>query len=204
MITEVADLYTLHPMQLASLERMGEKSAQNILEGLEASKQVSFARVLFALGIRYVGETVAKKLASAFKNIDHLINATQEQLTEVDEIGERIASSVINYFSDDNNLRLIEKLRQIGLQFSLSEEEQSAHSVKLEGMSFVVSGSFASFSRDELKSLIEKNGGKNLSGVSSKTSYLVAGDKIGPSKLAKAEKLGVKIISEEEFKTMIE
>ncbi|MCU4166409.1 NAD-dependent DNA ligase LigA [Carboxylicivirga caseinilyticus] len=204
MINDVADLYNLHPMQLSSLERMGEKSAQNILDGLETSKQVNFARVLFALGIRYVGETVAKKLASAFKNIDNLMNASLEELTEVDEIGERIASSVKGYFGDENNQTLIEKLRKIGLQFELSEQETATHSDKLEGLSFVVSGSFASFSRDELKSLIEKNGGKNVSGVSSKTSYLVAGDKIGPSKLAKAEKLGVKIISEEEFKSMIE
>jgi len=204
IINDVADLYTLHPMQLTSLDRMGEKSAQNILDGLEASRQVNFARVLFALGIRYVGETVAKKLASAFKNIDALMKATQEELTEVDEIGDRIASSVIGYFGEEHNQALIEKLQKVGLQFELSEEETATHSDKLEGMSFVVSGSFASFSRDELKSIIEKNGGKNLSGVSSKTSYLVAGDKIGPSKLAKAEKLGVKIISEDDFKSMIE
>ncbi|MCG8582825.1 MAG: NAD-dependent DNA ligase LigA, partial [Bacteroidales bacterium] len=203
-VKNVADLYELHPMQLSGLERMGDKSANNILEGLEASKQVIFARVLFALGIRYVGETVAKKLASAFKNIDSLMAATQEQLIEVDEIGDRIAQSVTEYFSHDENILLIERLKNIGLQFQLSEEEQSQHSTKLEGLSFVVSGSFASFSRDELKGLIEKNGGKNLSGVSSKTNYLVAGDKIGPSKLAKAEKLNVNIISEEEFKQMID
>nr|WP_319399080.1 NAD-dependent DNA ligase LigA [uncultured Carboxylicivirga sp.] len=204
MINDVADLYNLHPMQLTSLDRMGDKSAQNILDGLEASKKVNFARVLFALGIRYVGETVAKKLTSAFKNIDNLINATQEELTEVDEIGDRIASSVLGYFGEEHNIELINKLRKVGLQFELSEEETATHSDKLDGLSFVVSGSFASFSRDELKSLIEKNGGKNVSGVSSKTNYLVAGDKIGPSKLAKAEKLGIKIISEDEFKSLIE
>ncbi|MCU4155790.1 NAD-dependent DNA ligase LigA [Carboxylicivirga sp. A043] len=203
-VKNVADLYELHPMQLSGLERMGTKSANNILEGLEASKQIIFARVLFALGIRYVGETVAKKLASAFKSIDNLMAATLEQLVEVDEIGERIAQSVVEYFEKEQNVQLIERLKTIGLQFQLSEEEQSQHSSKLEGLSFVVSGSFASFSRDELKSLIEKNGGKNLSGVSSKTNYLVAGDKIGPSKLAKAEKLKVNIISEEEFKQMID
>lgn len=203
MINDVADLYSLHPMQLASLERMGEKSARNILIGLNASKQVNFARVLFALGIRYVGATVAKKLASAFKNIDNLMNASLEDLIEVDEIGERIASSVMAFFNNDNNKELIDKLRHIGLQFSLSEEEQTNHSNKLKGLSFVISGSFNSFSRDELKALIEKNGGKNLNGVSSKTSYLIAGDKIGPSKLTKAEKLGVQIISEEEFKALI-
>ncbi len=203
LVKDVADLYTLHPMQLAGLERMGDKSANNILAGLEASKQVNFARVLFALGIRYVGETVAKKLASAFKNIDQLMEATLEQLTEVDEIGERIAQSVVEYFGKEQNRELIARLKHIGLQFQLSEEEQAQHSNKLEGLSFVVSGSFSSFSRDELKALIEKNGGKNLSGVSSKTNYLVAGDKIGPSKLAKAEKLSVSIISEDEFKQMI-
>ena len=203
-INNVADLYHLHPMQLNSLERMGEKSIQNILLGLEASKQVPFARVLFALGIRYVGETVAKKLTSAFKNIDALMAATQEQLINVDEIGDRIAMSVKEYFSQDANLKMIENLRASGLQFMLSEDETANHSTILEGLSFVVSGSFASFSRDELKGLIEKNGGKNLSGVSSKTNYLVAGDKIGPSKLAKAEKLKVSIISEDDFKQMIE
>ncbi len=202
-IHNIADLYALHPMQLSSLERMGDKSANNIIAGLEASKQVNFARVLFALGIRYVGETVAKKLASAFRNIDSLMNATLEQLTEVDEIGERIAQSVLEYFANEQNRELITRLKQIGLQFQLSEEEQAQHSNALEGLSFVVSGSFSSFSRDELKGLIEKNGGKNLSGVSSKTNYLVAGDKIGPSKLAKAEKLNVNIISEEEFKQLI-
>ncbi len=203
-IKDVADLYHLHPMQLSNLERMGEKSAKNILLGLEASKEVPFARVLFALGIRYVGETVAKKLASAFKNIEALIAATQEQLINVDEIGDRIAKSVIEYFGQEQNQALIERLKTIGLQFTLSEEEKASHSTILEGLSFVVSGSFTSFSRDELKSLIEKNGGKNLSSVSSKTNYLVAGDKIGPSKLAKAEKLNVAIISEDDFKQMIE
>ena len=202
-IKNVSDLYYLHPMQLSNLERMGDKSANNIILGLEASKSVPFARVLFAIGIRYVGETVAKKLASAFKNIDVLMTASQEQLIEVDEIGERIALSVVEYFSHEENKSLIENLKSIGLQFQLSEEEQANHSTVLEGLSFVVSGSFTSFSRDELKSLIEKNGGKNLSGVSSKTNYLVAGDKIGPSKLAKAEKLNVSIISEDDFKQMI-
>ena len=203
-IKNVSDLYHLHPMQLSGLERMGDKSAHNILLGLEASKKVPFARVLFALGIRYVGETVAKKLASSFKNIETLMTATQEQLVEVDEIGERIAKSVVEFFSHEQNQTLIERLKTIGLQFSLSEEEKVNHSTKLEGLSFVVSGSFTGFSRDELKGLIEKNGGKNLSGVSSKTNYLVAGDKIGPSKLAKAEKLNVSIISEDDFKQMIE
>ncbi len=203
-IKDVADLYQLHPMQLSGLDRMGDKSADNILKGLEASKEVNFARVLFALGIRYVGETVAKKLASAFKNIDDLMQASLEELVNVDEIGERIALSVTDFFSQEKNIGLIEKLKLAGLQFKLSDEEQASHSTKLDGLSFVVSGSFTSFSRDELKGLIEKNGGKNVSGVSSKTNYLVAGDKIGPSKLAKAEKLNVSIISEDDFKKMIE
>jgi len=203
-VKNVADLYELHPMQLSNLERMGDKSANNILAGLEASKQVNFARVLFALGIRYVGETVAKKLSSAFKNIDSLMNASLDELIEVDEIGPQIAQSVVEYFSNEHNGALVTRLKALGLQFKLSDEEQMQHSNKLEGLSFVVSGSFSGFSRDELKGLIEKNGGKNLSGVSSKTNYLVAGDKIGPSKLAKAEKLKVTIISEEEFKQLIE
>ncbi|WP_439184591.1 NAD-dependent DNA ligase LigA [Carboxylicivirga taeanensis] len=202
-IKNIADLYALTPQQLTGLQRMGDKSANNIVAGLEASKQVNFARVLFALGIRYVGETVAKKLASAFKTIENLMNADMEQLTEVDEIGERIAQSVMAYFANEENRELIKQLKHIGLQLELSDEEQAQHSTALEGLSFVVSGSFSSFSRDELKALIEKNGGKNLSGVSSKTNYLVAGDKIGPSKLAKAEKLNVSIISEDEFKQMI-
>ncbi len=204
LIHNVADLYTLHPMQLLSLERMGDKSANNIISGIEASKEVPFSRVLFALGIRYVGETVAKKLANAFKSIDKLMNASFEELTEVDEIGERIAISIQQYFSTEKNKTLIEKLKSHKLQFQSIEDKSIEKTNHLNGMNFVVSGTFANFSRDELKSIIENNGGKNLSGVSSKTTYLVAGEKTGPSKLTKAEKLGVKIISEDDFMKLIE
>jgi DNA ligase (NAD+) len=165
---------------------------------------VPFPRVLFALGIRFVGETVAKKLAMAFKNIDSLAQATQEELVEVEEIGERIAGSVIEFFADERNRQIVEKLKQAGLQFELSEQEAKTDSQLLAGKSFVISGSFAKHSRDEIKQLIEKNGGENSSSISSKTDYLVAGDKIGPSKLAKAEKLEISIISEDDLLNLIQ
>lgn len=204
LVKSVADLYYLHPMQLISLERIGDKSARNIIAGVEASKQVPFDRVLFAIGIRFVGATVAKKLAVAFGTIDQLAQATQEQLIEVDEIGDRIAQSVVTFFENPANLQLIEQLKQAGLQMELIKDESEPQSDKLAGQSFVVSGTFSRFSRDELKGLIEQHGGKNLSGVSSKTNYLVAGDKTGPSKMAKADKLGVQILSEEEFIQLID
>ncbi len=203
LIKDISDLYSLHPMQLTPLERLGEKSARNIIRSIEESKKVPFSRVLFALGIRYVGETVAKKLAMAFKSIDRLEQATFEELTAVDEIGERIAQSVIEYFADEKNREIIEKLKKAGLQFELSEEEMQTTSDALAGKSFVISGTFAKHSRDEIKQLIEKNGGKNSSSISSKTDYLVAGDKIGPAKLAKAEKLGIPIISEDDLLNLI-
>ncbi len=204
MVKDVADLYQLHPMQLISLERLGDKSANNILAGIEASKHIPFARVIFALGIRYVGETVAKKLTQAFPTIDKLMGASIEELMEVDEIGDRIAMSVKAFFEDNENLALIDRLRKAGLQMQVIEDKTITKTNKLNAQTFVVSGTFASFSRDELKSIIENNGGKNVSGVSAKTNYLVAGEKTGPSKLASAEKLGVKIISEQEFIGLIE
>ncbi len=204
MIHSIADLYRLDANQLTSLERIGDKSASNIMAGIEASKSVPFDRVLFAIGIRFVGATVAKKLAVAFGSIDELAQATQEQLMEVDEIGERIADSVRSFFEKSTNLDLIAQLKQAGLQMEMVKEDQAPESDLLVGQSFVVSGTFSRFSRDELKAIIEKNGGKNLSGVSAKTNYLVAGDKTGPSKMAKAEKLGVQILSEDEFIQLID
>ncbi|MDC6363099.1 MULTISPECIES: NAD-dependent DNA ligase LigA [Flavobacteriaceae] len=199
LIANYADLYTLTKEQVMPLERMAEKSAENLVNGVAASKSIPFERVLFALGIRYVGETVAKKLAKAYKNIDALMVATQEELIAVDEIGERIAESVIRFFADSSNVELVDRLKSYGLQFSLSEEQLENQTDKLKGQTFVVSGVFESISRDDLKKLIEDNGGKVASSISSKTSFVVAGDNMGPSKKTKAESLGVPIISEQEF-----
>ncbi len=199
LIANYADLYTLTIEQVIPLERMAEKSAENLVNGVAASKNIPFERVLFALGIRYVGETVAKKLAKAYKNIDALMAATHEELVAVDEIGDRIAESVIHFFAEPANLELVERLKTHGLQFSLSEEQLENQTDKLKGQTFVVSGVFESISRNELKKIIEDNGGKVASSVSSKTTFLVAGENMGPSKRTKAENLGVPIISEEEF-----
>ena len=199
LIDDYADLYTLTKEQILPLERMAEKSAENLVNGVQASVKIPFERVLFALGIRYVGETVAKKLAKAFKNIDALMTASQEQLVAVDEIGERIAESVVNFFSEPANMEIIDRLKSYGLQFSLSEEQLENQTELLKGQTFVVSGVFENISRNELKKMIEDNGGKVSSSISSKTSFLIAGDKMGPSKKTKAESLGVPIISEQEF-----
>lgn len=201
LISSFADLYKLTFDQIVSLERMGDKSANNLLDGLKASKDVPFERVLFAIGIRFVGQTVAKKLAKAFKSMDAIVAANFDQLVAVDEIGEKIALSVMDFFNKEENLELIKELKEAGLQFEA--EEQEGVSDRLEGASLVVSGVFNAFSRDELKQLIELNGGKVSSSISSKTTYLVAGDKMGPSKLKKATDLGVNIISEDEFIKLI-
>ena len=203
LVKTVADLYKLKVSDIAILERMGMKSAQNIIEGINNSRIVPFERVVYAIGIRFVGETVAKKLAYAFKDIDSLMNATKEELIAVDEIGERIAESVIKYFADERNRSLIEELRTEGLQLKLSEERISMFSNTLSGLSIVISGTFEKHSRDEYKSLIEQHGGKNTSSVSAKTDYILAGANMGPAKLEKAQKLGVKVINENEFLTMI-
>jgi DNA ligase (NAD+) len=203
LIQNYADLYTLTVDQIIPLERMAEKSAENLVNGVAASKQIPFERVLFGLGIRYVGETVAKKLAKAYKNIDALMVASQEELVAVDEIGERIAESVVQFFSEDKNQEIVERLKSYGLQFSLSEEQLQNQSDLLKGKTFVVSGVFETIGRTELKKLIEDNGGKVASSVSSKTSYLVAGANMGPSKRTKAENNGVPIISEQEFLEML-
>ena len=201
LIANVADLYDLQPTMIATLPRMGAKSAENIMRELALSREVPFARVLFALGIRFVGETTAKYLAHHFGSLDAIAAASEAELAEADEVGEKIAASIKAYFNDDKNRSIIERLRVAGLQFVEAEREVLSNS--LEGCSIVISGSFVRHSRDELKALIELHGGKNLAAVSGTTTYLLAGDKIGPAKLQKATKLGVKIISEEEFEAMI-
>ncbi len=204
LISTYADLYTLRAEDVMGLDRMAEKSATNMIEGIEASKQKPFEKVLFALGIRFVGETVAEKLAMAFKSIDALASATFDNLIAVDEIGERIAKSVIEFFEDLGNTIMVERLKTYGLQLALSEEKLKSQSDVLKGKVFVVSGVFSIYSRDELKSLIKDNGAKVSSSISSKTDYLIAGDNMGPSKLQKAELLGVPIISEVDFLEMIQ
>ena len=197
LIHSYADLYDLTFDQIVNLDRMGDKSADNLLKGLELSKQVPFERVLFSLGIRFVGETVAKKLAKGFKSIDAIQNAKFDELINVDEIGEKIAISVQNFFLEERNVEVINRLKAVGLQFQI--EEKVGVTEKLKGMNFVVSGVFTSFSRDEIKEVIELNGGKNVSSISSKTNYVVAGENMGPAKLKKASDLGIIILSEDEF-----
>ncbi len=202
LIKNYADLYDLTLEDLLPLERIALKSAQNILEGLEASKKIPFERVLFALGIRFVGETVAKKLAKRFKNISAIQKADFETLIAVDEIGERIAKSVIDFFNEPYNIEIINRLKNHGLQFEVVEINTSI-SNKLEGLNFVVSGVFEKFSRNELKKSIEDHGGKNVSSLSKKTNYLIAGDKMGPAKKIRAEKLQIPIITEDDYLKMI-
>ncbi len=201
LVQNAADLYSVTFDQVVNLDRMADRSANNLLQSVEASKQIPYERVLFALGIRFVGETVAKKLAAKFSTIDLLAKASLEELIAVDEIGEKIAISVQNYFQEPENHRIIEKLKQAGVQ--LRGVEKEVGSKTFEGMNFVVSGVFTAFSRDELKKVIEDNGGKNVSSISAKTTYVVAGENMGPAKLEKATKLGVKILSEEEFVAMV-
>lgn len=203
LVKNVAELYTLKATDIRDLDRMGDKSAVKIVHGIADSRQVPFERVLFALGIRFVGETAAKKLAKAFGNIDALESATQEQLMEVDEIGEKIAQSVVNYFSMPANRELVERLKEAGLQMTKEEEDEGEKSDKLAGMSIVISGVFSHHSRDEYKELIEKHGGKNVGSISSKTSFILAGENMGPAKLEKAQKLGIKIINEDDFLQML-
>ncbi|WP_417558215.1 NAD-dependent DNA ligase LigA [Mesoflavibacter zeaxanthinifaciens] len=203
LINNFADLYELTKEDILPLDRMAEKSADNLIAGIEASKQIPFERVLFAIGIRFVGETVAKKLAKHYKSIDALQNASIEELVNVDEIGTKIAESVVDFFSNEENQKIISQLKSYGVQLEISAEKLANQTNKLEGNIFVVSGVFYQVSRTELKKLIEDNGGKVSSSISSKTNYVVAGDKMGPSKKEKAEKIGVEIISEEDFLLMI-
>lgn len=202
-VKNTADLYTLEISDLLRLERWAEKSARNLMASLEESKQVPFERVLYGLGIRFVGETVAKRLVSAFHSMGQLEQASFEDLIAVDEIGERIAQSIIAYFADDRNRTLVNRLKEYGLQMSVSEKVLANRSEKLKGLSIVISGTFTKYSRDEYKAMIEQHGGKNSGSVSGKTDYILAGENMGPAKLEKAAKLGVKVISEDEFLNMI-
>ncbi|MDE6215593.1 NAD-dependent DNA ligase LigA [Bacteroides sp.] len=203
LIKDTADLYQLKADDIKNLERMGEKSAENIIHGIAASKAVPFERVLFALGIRFVGETVAKKIAKSFTDIDELEKADVEKLKAIDEIGEKIAQSIVAYFSNPGNKALVERLKSSGLQLYRKEEDLNGYTDKLSGQSIVISGVFTHHSRDEYKEMIEKNGGKNVGSISSKTSFILAGENMGPAKLEKAQKLGVKIMGEDEFLALI-
>lgn len=203
LIKDIADIYALCPEDLMFLPRMGAKSAENVVAAAQASRAVPFERVLFALGIRFVGATVAKRLARAFGNIDALMSASLEQLTAVEEIGERIAASVIAFFAKEANRTLVARLKEAGLKFELEEETLQARTEILKGQSIVISGVFVHHSRDEYKEMIESNGGKNVGSVSKSTSFILAGDNMGPSKLEKAQKLGVRLVSEDEFLAML-
>lgn len=199
LVKNIADLYDLKKEQLLSLERMAEKSAQNLINGIEASKQVPFERVLYAIGIRHVGETTAKKIAKKVKTLDVLINSTNEELLNIDEVGETIAISITDYFSNEENKSIIQRLKTAGLQFELSEEQQQDGTDKLKDLTIVISGVFTKHSRDQYKDMIELHGGKNSGSISKKTSFVLAGDNMGPEKLKKAESLGIKIMNEDEF-----
>lgn len=199
LIHDVADLYSLRMDDICRLERMGKKSAENILKGIERSLSIPYERVLFALGIRFVGETVAKKVARAFPDIDKLKKATLDELIHVDEIGEKIAASILRYFANPKNEELVERLRNAGVQLKLSATSQGKQTDRLAGLSILISGVFAHHSRDEYKALIELHGGKNVGSISKKTSFILAGENMGPSKLEKATKLDIPLVNEEEF-----
>jgi DNA ligase (NAD+) len=201
LVVNAADLYDLRAEKLSALPRLGEKSAENILRSIVASREVPFHKVLYALGIRFVGETTARNLAAHFGSLDNIATASHEQLIEAEEVGERIAASIVDYFADDTNRNILDRLRVAGLRFEAEGKKYLSQS--LAGLTFVISGSFSRHGRDELKELIELHGGKNLAGISSNTDYLLAGDRIGPAKLQKANKLDVKIIGEDEFEKMI-
>lgn len=204
LVRNIADLYDLKKEQLIPLERMAEKSAQNLIEGIENSKQVPFERVLFAIGIRHVGETTAKKIAKKVKNLNVLMHSTKEELLEIDEVGEIIADSIIDYFNNPTHQDIITRLKTAGLQFELSEAQQQAGTEKLKGLTIVISGVFTKHNREEYKDMIELHGGKNSGSISGKTSYVLAGENMGPEKLKKAQSLGVKIINEDEFLSLIQ
>ena len=201
MLHNIADIYHLDPIQLASLPRLGEKSAANIIEGVRISTEVAFERVLFALGIRYVGETTAKYLASHFRTLDAIACATTEELSEAEEVGAKIAVAIKEYFSNDDNRKIVDTLRDAGLQFEVKDKVQTSNA--LLGKSVVISGKFAGRSRDDMKALVEEHGGRNLAAVSANVDFIVAGDNMGPAKRQKAEKLGVIILTEEEFMSLI-
>jgi DNA ligase (NAD+) len=201
MLRNIADIYHLDPIQLAALPRLGEKSAANIVEGVRLSAEVPFERVLFALGIRFVGETTARYLASHFRTLDAIANASAEELAEAEEVGSKIAVAITEYFASDDNRRIVEILRQAGLQFEVKDKVQTSNT--LEGKSVVISGKFVGRSRDDMKALVEEHGGRNLAAVSANVDFIVAGENMGPAKLQKAQKLGITILSEEEFMAII-
>ena len=202
MLKDIADIYDLNPQQLAALPRLGDKSAANILDGIRESKNVAFERVLFALGIRFVGETTAKYLAAHFRTLDAIVAATTEELAEAEEVGVKIAVAITEYFADERNRTIVERLRSAGLKFEIEEKQRASNA--LEGKSVVISGKFAGRSRDDMKALVEEHGGRNLAAVSANVDFIVAGDNMGPAKRQKAEKLGITILNEEEFMAMIE
>jgi DNA ligase (NAD+) len=203
LLKNIGDLYDLKYEDILKLDRMADKSARNLIEGIEASKKIPYQRVLFGLGIRYVGETVAKKLAAKFKTIEALMTATYEELMLVDEIGERIAVSIIDFFAEEKNRNLMQRLKEAGLQLENMEVEKAKLSDMFSGKNIVISGVFSRFSRDEIKELVESHGGKNAGSISAKTSYVVAGENMGPAKLEKAKQLNIPILDEEEFLKMI-
>ena len=203
LVRDVADLYKLRAADLCRLNRMGDKSAANIVRGIEASRKVPFERVLFAIGIRFVGETTAKTLAKALHSMDTIASASVEQLMQVDEIGEKIAQSIVRFFADESSRRLIERLRAEGLQFEMEEPAEAEGKNTLAGKSIVISGVFKHHSRDEYKALIERHGGTNVTSISSKTSFVLAGENMGPAKQEKARQLGIPLVGEDEFLQMI-
>lgn len=203
LINNIADLYALSENQIIQLERFAEKSAKNLIESIHSSKNIPFERVLFGLGIRHVGETVAKKLARHFRNLENLIQASFEELLEIDEIGDRIAESIISYFQNPQNIEIINRLKDAGLQFSISESTEATRSEKLKNLTIVISGTFQNHSRDELKELITLHGGKNTGSVTSSTNYLLAGENAGPAKLEKAKILNIPVLSESDFIDLI-
>lgn len=202
MLKDIADIYDLNPQQLASLPRLGDKSAANILDGVRASKSVPFERVLFALGIRFVGETTAKYIATHFRTLDAIAAATVEELSEAEEVGSKIAVAITEYFADEHNRSIVERLKSAGLKFEIEEKQRSSNA--LEGKSVVISGKFVGRSRDDMKALVEEHGGRNLAAVSANVDFIVAGENMGPAKRQKAEKLGITILNEEEFMALIE
>lgn len=202
MLKDIADIYDLNPQQLAALPRLGDKSAANILDGVRASKSVPFERVLFALGIRFVGETTAKYIATHFRTLDAIAAATVEELFEAEEVGAKIAVAITEYFADEHNRSIVERLKSAGLKFEIEEKQRSSNA--LEGKSVVISGKFVGRSRDDMKALVEEHGGRNLAAVSANVDFIVAGENMGPAKRQKAEKLGVTILNEEEFMALIE
>jgi DNA ligase (NAD+) len=202
LLKNIADIYDLKEDQIAGLERMGKKSAENLMAAIEASKKVPFERVLYALGIRYVGDTVAKKLTRHFKTLDAIAAASEEELKQAPEVGDKIAESVHRYFRNEHHLRIIERLKKAGLRFSIDEHEFKKGN-QLQGMTIVPTGTLKNYKRDEIKEVIEKHGGKAAGSVSSKTSFVLAGEDPGESKISKAKELGIRILTEEEFEELL-